>query len=464
MDSLSPVGDTAKAHRPMLGLWDNSSLLGNGSSQSAGDNINMDIIEAIFFILGTSLCTLLTIVGNIMVILSVFTYRPLRCVQNFFIISLAVADILVAVCVMPFNVANYVIGHWIFGAVICNMWLTFDILMCTASILNLCAIALDRYYAIHDPINYAQKRTLKRVLVSISLIWLLSAVISIPPLLGWNNSSGRNLYNQQTMQCQLTDEKSFVVYSASGSFFIPLVIMSFVYVKIFLATRHRLRKRARAAAMAQLKRPVDTNVNSQYGSRLTAKRVSEQSSDANIGEATSELIKDAKSGQNDPLLQSSSLSPNALTHNGSTKSNMSCQSNCSFKGKHSSDESNGSKSSKAPSPRRAMAFSENKASIQVATFMEEKQRISLSKERRAARTMSIIMGVFVLCWLPFFLMYIIFPFCKDCAKDVHSGVINFIIWMGYINSALNPIIYTVFNLDFRRAFKRILQGKCNYRR
>lgn len=87
-------------------------------------------------------------------------------------------------------------------------------------------------------------------------------------------------------------------------------------------------------------------------------------------------------------------------------------------------------------------------------FIEERQRISLSKERRAARTLGIIMGVFVVCWLPFFLMYVIVPFCPSCCPS--RRLINFITWLGYLNSALNPVIYTIFNMDFRRAFRKLL--------
>jgi len=82
-------------------------------------------------------------------------------------------------------------------------------------------------------------------------------------------------------------------------------------------------------------------------------------------------------------------------------------------------------------------------------FIEEKQKISLSKERRAARTLGIIMGVFVICWLPFFLMYVILPFCQSCCPT--NKFKNFITWLGYINSGLNPVIYTIFNLDYRRS-------------
>jgi len=185
----------------------------------------------------------LTIIGNILVILSVFTYKPLRIVQNFFIVSLAVADLTVALLVLPFNVAYSILGRWEFGIHLCKLWLTCDVLCCTSSILNLCAIALDRYWAITDPINYAQKRTVGRVLLLISGVWLLSLLISSPPLIGWNDWPDE--FTSAT-PCELTSQRGYVIYSSLGSFFIPLAIMTIVYIEIFVATRRRLRERARA--------------------------------------------------------------------------------------------------------------------------------------------------------------------------------------------------------------------------
>lgn len=78
-------------------------------------------------------------------------------------------------------------GRWLLGITVCQLFTTADILLCTSSILNLCAIALDRYFAIHDPINYAQKRTPRFVCLIILIVWILSGLISIPPLAGWND-------------------------------------------------------------------------------------------------------------------------------------------------------------------------------------------------------------------------------------------------------------------------------------
>lgn len=222
-----------------------------GASASSTNKVSEDSflsvsnIEALGLVLPTLIIMLFTIIGNGLVIGAIFTYRPLKSVQNMYLVSLAVADIAVATFVMPFNVIYTLRSRWDFGLVTCKIWLTCDILCCTASILNLCAIALDRYQAIHDPINYAQKRTLRRVLIGVALVWIISALISIPPLLGWNDWPDEF---SPTTPCTLTSERGFVIYSSSGSFFIPLVIMSIVYVKIYVATRRRLRSRAKSAA------------------------------------------------------------------------------------------------------------------------------------------------------------------------------------------------------------------------
>lgn len=85
---------------------------------------------------------------------------------------------------------------------------------------------------------------------------------------------------------------------------------------------------------------------------------------------------------------------------------------------------------------------------------KEKRRIARKKEKRATLILGIIMGSFIACWLPFFFLYILIPACKKCKLPEYYFTVAF--WLGYMNSALNPAIYTIFNKDFRRAFRRIL--------
>ncbi|ERL84903.1 hypothetical protein D910_02326 [Dendroctonus ponderosae] len=86
-------------------------------------------------------------------------------------------------------------------------------------------------------------------------------------------------------------------------------------------------------------------------------------------------------------------------------------------------------------------------------------------DHKAAVTVGIIMGVFLICWVPFFCINIVAAFCKTCIPDITFKILT---WLGYSNSAFNPIIYSIFNTEFREAFKRILTArypdwcKCGY--
>ena len=92
---------------------------------------------------------------------------------------------------------------------------------------------------------------------------------------------------------------------------------------------------------------------------------------------------------------------------------------------------------------------------------KEKKRLAKKKERRATLILGLIMGSFIACWFPFFFLYSISPVCPICDGTdqgccIQGWGFTLAFWLGYSNSALNPVIYTIFNKDFRRAFKRIL--------
>ncbi|EEZ99333.1 tyramine/octopamine receptor isoform X1 [Tribolium castaneum] len=424
--------------------------------------------EALLTIVTLTLIILVTIVGNVLVILSVFTYKPLRIVQNFFIVSLAVADLTVAILVMPLNVMLSILGRWVFDIHICKMWLTSDVLCCTASILNLCAIALDRFWAITDPINYAQKRTLKRVLLMIGGVWVLSLVISSPPLIGWNDWPEADEFHL-IQECKLTERQGYVIYSSLGSFFIPLFIMTIVYVEIFIATKRRLRERAQASKINAISRnqsALISNKEAQHDRESVSSETNHNEQPETNGKPKDKKKKTKKKRKDDNVDNNAYLKPilvheDSLTDNPETSSiSQRRGSNPCTSDNHKITVSESTTVSNSPQLNKVL-LPEATATVKkpgvVYQFIEEKQRISLSKERRAARTLGIIMGVFVVCWLPFFLMYVTIPFCPSCCPS--KRLKNFITWLGYINSVLNPIIYTIFNLDFRRAFRKLLGMK-----
>lgn len=99
---------------------------------------------------------------------------------------------------------------------------------------------------------------------------------------------------------------------------------------------------------------------------------------------------------------------------------------------------------KLTSPRGSKKMGKRNIKAQVKRFR---------METKAAKTLAIIVGLFILCWLPFFTIYLIKPFCDDC---IHATLFSVLFWLGYCNSAINPMIYALFSKDFRFAFKRII--------
>jgi len=160
------------------------------------------------------------VVGNALVVLSVLTNPKLRTITNRFVASLACADLSVGVLVMPLAVKVEVTGTWRLGRTLCDVWISLDVLLCTASILNLCAISVDRYMAVTRPLqtftgSWRHRRAANAMIAG---AWLSAVVITCPPLFGWREAD-RSVGDV----CTLTQNPGYVVYSALGSFYVPLV-------------------------------------------------------------------------------------------------------------------------------------------------------------------------------------------------------------------------------------------------
>ncbi|ETE62492.1 5-hydroxytryptamine receptor 1A, partial [Ophiophagus hannah] len=128
---------------------------------------------------------------------------------------------MVSVLVLPMAALYQVLGKWTLGQAMCDLFIALDVLCCTSSILHLCAIALDRYWAITDPIDYVNKRTPRRAAALISLTWLIGFLISIPPMLGWRTPEDRSDPNA----CTISKDPGYTIYSTFGAFYIPLLLM-----------------------------------------------------------------------------------------------------------------------------------------------------------------------------------------------------------------------------------------------
>uniref|UniRef100_A0A3B4WBV6 G-protein coupled receptors family 1 profile domain-containing protein n=1 Tax=Seriola lalandi dorsalis TaxID=1841481 RepID=A0A3B4WBV6_SERLL len=313
---------------------------GGGDGGDGGSGGLRVLVGCFLFLLIVS-----TLLGNTLVCAAVVKFRHLRSkVTNFFVISLAVSDLFVAVLVMPWEAITEVTGTWLFGR-FCGVWIAFDIMCSTASILNLCIISMDRYWAIASPFKYERKMTHRVAFVMIGVAWTLSILISfIPVQLNWHRSCVANL------------NKTYAISSSLISFYIPVVIMIATYTRIYRIAQTQIRR------ITSLERAAEQAQNQGHGVNRNQQQQHRSNDEASL-------------------------------------------------------------------------------------------KSSFKKETKVLKTLSIIMGVFVFCWLPFFVLNCTVPFCDPpCVSDTTFTVF---VWFGWANSSLNPVIYA-FNADFRRAFTTIL--------
>nr|QZD25066.1 GPCR34 [Spodoptera exigua] len=177
-----------------------------------------------------------TAAGNVLVCLAIYLERRLQNVTNYFLMSLAITDLLVAILVMPLGILTLLRGYFPLPAIYCLCWLCLDVLLCTASIMHLCTISVDRYLSLRYPMRFGRNKTRKRVTVKIAFVWMLSSAMSLPLVLKYSKNADSVLIDGS---CQVPDN----LYKAIGSiisFYIPLGVMLLTYaLTIQLLARQR---------------------------------------------------------------------------------------------------------------------------------------------------------------------------------------------------------------------------------
>ncbi|XP_070595522.1 beta-2 adrenergic receptor [Erythrolamprus reginae] len=340
MVTLSPVGSVHLTLSANGSAWQSPD---NSTASGEGWVVGMSILM--------SLIVLAILFGNVLVITAIAKFQRLQTVTNYFITSLACADLLMGLGVVPFG-ASYIIQRtWNFGGFWCEFWISIDILCVTASIETLCVIAVDRYFAITAPFKYQSLLTKNKARMIILLVWIISILTSFLPIyMNWYKAEGKDAadcYGNESC-CDFFTNREYAIASSVISFYVPLVIMVFVYARVFQVAKKQLKKIDRCEGR--------------------------------------------------------------------------------FHQQNSNQERNAGKGSH----RKASKF--------------------CLKEHKALKTLGIIMGTFTLCWLPFFIVNIVHVTTETL---ISKKVYIFLNWVGYVNSAFNPLIYCR-SPDFRYAFQEIL--------
>ncbi|XP_006890851.1 PREDICTED: D(2) dopamine receptor isoform X2 [Elephantulus edwardii] len=396
----------------------------NWSRPFNGSEAKADRPHYNYYAMLLTLLIFVIVFGNVLVCMAVSREKALQTTTNYLIVSLAVADLLVATLVMPWVVYLEVVGEWKFSRIHCDIFVTLDVMMCTASILNLCAISIDRYTAVAMPMLYNTRYSSKRrVTVMIAIVWVLSFTISCPLLFGLNNTDQN--------ECIIANP-AFVVYSSIVSFYVPFIVTLLVYIKIYIVLRKRRKrvntKRSSRAFRANLKAPL----------KDAARRAQE-------------LEMEMLSSTSPP--ERTRYSPIPPSHHQLTLPDSSHHGLHTTPDSPAKPEKNGHAKDH---PKIAKIFEiqtmpNGKTRTSLKTM--SRRKLSQQKEKKATQMLAIVLGVFIICWLPFFITHILNIHC-DC--NIPPVLYSAFTWLGYVNSAVNPIIYTTFNIEFRKAFMKIL--------
>uniref|UniRef100_A0A8C5PNT0 Dopamine receptor D2 n=1 Tax=Leptobrachium leishanense TaxID=445787 RepID=A0A8C5PNT0_9ANUR len=392
--------------------------------------------------------------GNVLVCMAVSREKALQTTTNYLIVSLAVADLLVATLVMPWVVYLEVVGEWRFSRIHCDIFVTLDVMMCTASILNLCAISIDRYTAVAMPMLYNTRYSSKRrVTVMITVVWVLSFAISCPLMFGLNNTD--------SLECVIKNP-AFVIYSSVVSFYVPFIVTLLVYVQIYIVLQKR-RKRVNTkrnnhgldaeSHKDKCTHPEDVKLCAVFvksnGSFPSKKKkvVSE------VSNHPEEMEMEMMSSTSPPeKSKHKSASPNHQHLDvpaGSDQCNnaeLHSPADSPYKAEKNGHPKDSTKPTKA---FEIQSMPNGKTQTSLKTL--SKRKLSQQKEKKATQMLAIVLGVFIICWLPFFITHIL-----NIHYSIPMTMYNAFTWLGYVNSAVNPIIYTTFNVEFRKAFIKIL--------
>jgi len=407
------------------------------------DEYNFSVLHALKALV-LILIIIVAIFSNLLVIFSVVLYRKLRGINNYFLVSLAFADLIVACFAMTLNATQEILGRWIFGPAVCDLWNSIDVHASTVSTLHLCAISFDRFYAIVKPFDYDHFMNTYSAMGMIVAAWFCPVFISFVPIfMGWYTTKEHLKEREETEDkvCKFVTNVPYALFSSTLTFWFPVILMVLVYYRVY---REAMKQKKSMEKMTNIRAlPVAKNsLNSFSGDMSRADTLS-----TNNGSGSGVLYKNnsESTAEKEAQVRPDKCDSVSTTNGG--------------------DDAK-SKAAKRISLEAAILDARSKArnsvfassGTNILEVLKERRRLNSSwrREHKAFVTLGVVMGTFLLCWLPFFIWYLTTTICGD-ACYCPDEVVSLLFWIGYFNSTLNPVIYAMTNRDFKLAFIGILK-------
>lgn len=468
-------------------------------------------VEVVFIVLVAGSLSLVTIIGNILVMLSIKVNRNLQTVNNYFLFSLACADLIIGLCSMNLYTVYIVIGYWPLGPVVCDLWLALDYVVSNASVMNLLIISFDRYFCVTKPLSYPVKRTTKMAGMMIAAAWVLSFILWAPAILFWQFIVGGRTVPEKECYIQFFSNAAVTFGTAIAAFYLPVIIMIQLYWQISRASKSRVKKENRktsAAAPEPLSpgqrrnnapKPTNNNIPGEETghcqSQITEDGGHQQDGKLQNGKgpsstAEAEQVEADESARENCAPAEEKESSNDSTSGSAAVSNQKdeevapCATNSpaepTLPAPRQRAKAGGSKLTcikiKTKSPKGDFYTPTSNTTVEIVPATErqnhvarkivkmtkqppnKKKKAAPSREKKVTRTIMAILVAFVATWTPYNVMVLINTFCSSC---IPNTVWTIGYWLCYINSTINPACYALCNVTFKKTFKHLLL--CQYK-
>ncbi|KAL0178843.1 hypothetical protein M9458_024285 [Cirrhinus mrigala] len=435
-------------------------------------------IVMIVFLCGS--LSLVTIIGNILVLVSFKVNKQLKTVNNYYLLSLAFADLIIGVLSMNLYTTYIIMDQWALGNWACDLWLAVDYVASNASVMNLLVISFDRYFSVTRPLTYRAKRTTKRAMTMIGLAWSISFILWAPAILFWQYFVGKRTVPQDECYIQFLSEPITTFCTAIAAFYLPVTIMTVLYWRIYKETENRSKELAGLKGSGNQGSP-EESVGNPGSSRSHSSYELHPSSQRSSGKTKTgrfwfwSLSRKAWKGHGGRTDRSDSWNNNETAasveqsdeeeeddgeavYSISENLHPAEDARPSRKGQsgHSALDSKASESSK-DQPDANISIKDaalaKRFACKAKTQVNKRKKISLVKEKKAAQTLSAILLAFIITWTPYNIMVLVNAFCDECIPET-LWALGY--WLCYVNSTVNPMCYALCNKTFRTTFRSIL--------
>ncbi|XP_075428734.1 histamine H3 receptor [Ascaphus truei] len=409
-------------------LNDSSRRSGHGGDSFTGNfSITWTIVLAV--LMGLLIVT--TVLGNALVMLAFLVDSSLRTQNNYFLLNLAISDFLVGAFCIPLYVPYVLTGRWSFGRSICKLWLVFDYLLCTSSVFNIVLISYDRFISVTRAVSYrAQQGNSRHAVLKMSMVWVLAFLLYGPAIISWEYIAGQSIIPDGECFAEFFYNWYFLITASTLEFFTPFISVTFFNVSIYLNIQKRTKARVDLLQEAQSQTateeprvgPEPRSSSLKCWKRLQMSRTGGSKEEAALKSTDADMM-DRAQGVKRASLNGSTL----IVHERPRYARRSINDSVS-----------------SPSlEKRMRTVSQGIA-----------QRFRLSRDKKVAKSLAVIVCVFGLCWAPYTLLMIIRAACRGRYLPDYWYEATF--WLLWVNSAVNPMLYPLCHHSFRRAFKKIL--------